>query len=39
VLYTLISHAAFDKYINKERYPEMGGKGLYKVEKDETKEA
>ena len=23
ILYTLISHAAFDKYINKEHYPEM----------------
>lgn len=39
VLYTLISHSAFDKYINKEHHPEMVGKGLYKVEKDETKEA
>ena len=38
VLYTLMSHSAFDKYINKEHYPEMVGKGLYKVEK-EDKEA
>ena len=30
ILYTLISHAAFDKYINKEYYPEMVNKGLYK---------
>ena len=30
ILYTLISHAAFDKYINKEHYPEMVNKGLYK---------
>ena len=37
VLYTLISHSAFDKYINKEHYPEMVGKGLYKLE--EKKEA
>ena len=34
-LYTLISHAAFDKYINQEHYPEMVNKGLYK---EETKE-
>ncbi len=42
VLYTLISHSAFDKYINAEHYPEMVGKGLYKVEKvdeNENKEA
>ncbi len=39
VLYTLISHAAFDKYINAKQYPEMVGKGLYKVEKDDNKEA
>ena len=30
VLYTLISHAAFDKYINVDNYPEMVNKGLYK---------
>ena len=30
VLYTLVSHAAFDKYINQEHYPEMVNKGLYK---------
>lgn len=30
ILYTLISHAAFDKYINKEHYPDMVNKGLYK---------
>ena len=30
ILYTLISHTAFDKYINKEHYPEMVNKGLYK---------
>ena len=34
VLYTLISHSAFDKFINEEKYPDMVGKGLYKVEKD-----
>ena len=39
-LYTLISHSAFDKYINEKNYPEMVGKGLYKkVVKDEEKEA
>lgn len=36
VIYTLISHAAFDKYINKEHYPDMVGKGLYKVEDKEA---
>ena len=36
VLYTLISHAAFDKYINLEHYPDMVGKGLYKVAKDDN---
>ncbi len=30
ILYTLIAHSAFDKYINKEHYPEYVGKGLYK---------
>lgn len=30
VLYTLVSHSAFDKYINQEHHPEMVGKGLYK---------
>ena len=38
ILYTLLSHFAFDKYINKEHYPEMVGRGLYKIEK-EDKEA
>ena len=37
ILYTLISHSGFDKYINKENYPDMVGKGLYK--KVEDKEA
>ena len=37
ILYTLISHAAFDKYINQENYPDMVNKGLYK--KEENKEA
>ena len=32
VIYTLISHSAFDKYINQEHYPDMVGKGLYKLE-------
>lgn len=35
VLYTLISHSAFDKYINQEHYPEMVNKGLYKVSQDD----
>ena len=38
IIYTLLSHSAFDKYINQEHYPEMVGKGLYKFEK-EDKEA
>ena len=38
IIYTLLSHSVFDKYINQEHYPEMIGKGLYKLEK-EDKEA
>ena len=38
IIYTLLSHSAFDKFINQEHYPEMVGKGLYKIEK-EDKEA
>ncbi len=34
-LYTLISHHGFDKYINKEHYPEYVNKGLYKEIKKE----
>ena len=32
IIYTLLAHSAFDKYINQEHYPEMVGKGLYKLE-------
>ena len=32
ILYTLISHSAFDKYINQEHYPNYVNKGLYKKE-------
>ena len=42
VLYTLICHSAFDKYINSEHYPEMVNKGLYKelpADKAKDKEA
>ena len=43
ILYTLISHAAFDKYINLEHYPDMVNKGLYKEKVsssvEESKEA
>ena len=38
IIYTLLSHSVFDKYINQEHYPDMVGKGLYKIEK-EDKEA
>ena len=34
VLYTLISHSAFDKYINQEHYPQYVNKGLYKEEEN-----
>ena len=34
IIYTLIAHSAFDKYINQEHYPEMVGKGLYKDDKE-----
>lgn len=39
VLYTLIAHSAFDKYINKEHHPDYVNKGLYKVDTNDTKEA
>ena len=32
ILYTLISHNGFDKYINSEHYPDYVNKGLYKLE-------
>ena len=38
IIFTLLSHSVFDKYINQEHYPDMVGKGLYKLEK-EDKEA
>ena len=38
ILYTLLAHHAFDKYINQEHYPEMVNRGLYKIKK-EDKEA
>ena len=38
VIYTLISHSAFDKFINQEHYPDMVGKGLYKVDTSESVE-
>ena len=34
ILYTLISHNVFDRFININHYPDMVGKGLYKVEQD-----
>ena len=34
IIYTLIAHSAFDKYINQEHYSEMVGKGLYKDDKE-----
>ena len=35
VLYTLMSHYAFDRFINAEHYPDMVGKGLYKLEQND----
>ena len=35
ILYTLMSHYAFDKFINAEHYPDMVGKGLYKLEQND----
>ena len=35
IIYTLLSHSAFDRFINQEHYPEMVGKGLYKLEKED----
>ena len=32
ILYTLISHYGFDKYINQKHYPDYVNKGLYKLE-------
>ena len=32
ILYTLISHYGFDKFINQEHYPDYVNKGLYKLE-------
>ena len=32
ILYTLISHHGFDRYINLEHYPDYVNKGLYKLE-------
>ena len=34
IIYTLMSHEVFDKYINKDYYPDMVGKGLYKTDKE-----
>lgn len=34
IIYTLIAHNGFDKFINKDHYPEMVGRGLYKVNDD-----
>ena len=34
IAWTLLSHEAFDQYINKENYPEYYKKGLYISEKD-----
>ena len=34
IIYTLMSHEVFDKYIKKDYYPDMVGKGLYKTDKE-----
>lgn len=35
ILYTLISHYGFDKFINQEHYPNFVNKGLYKLESND----
>ena len=35
ILYTLISHYGFDKFINQEHYPDYVNKGLYKLESND----
>ena len=32
ILYTLVSHYGFDRFINQEHYPDYVNKGLYKLE-------
>ena len=32
ILYTLVSHSGFDRFINQEHYPDFVNKGLYKLE-------
>lgn len=36
IIYTLLSHSIFDKYINEKYYPEAVNKGLYKIEKEKN---
>ena len=38
ILYTLIAHSGFDKYINQEHYPDYVGKGLYKEKSEQSSE-
>ena len=35
ILYTLVSHYGFDRFINQEHYPDFVNKGLYKLEKND----
>ena len=35
ILYTLDSHYGFDRFINKEHYPDFVNKGLYKLESND----
>ena len=35
ILYTLVSHYGFDRFINQEHYPDFVNKGLYKLENND----
>ena len=35
ILYTLVSHYGFDRFINQEHYPDYVNKGLYKLENND----
>ena len=35
ILYTLVAHSGFDRFINQEHYPDFVNKGLYKLENND----